>query len=238
MHNIIQNVLDPVLTLIYPPKCCVCKLMGEEGLCSKCISAFPTVPEPVCNCCGQPLGDAPACSHCAHRAPMFTHLRSMGLYEGALEIAIHHFKYRDKPNLARPLGKLLAEYAISQKSVLNHLKFDAIIPSPMHPKRKRLRGYNQAERLAMVLGEELELPCSTQVLMRSKYTRPQVGLDQSCRQSNLKDSFTIAPGVSVDGLVYLIVDDVTTTGSTIYEGARVLKSAGAKSVYGLTLAVG
>lgn len=162
----------------------------------------------------------------------------MGMYDGILREAIHRFKYQDRPQLAEPLGLLLTQYAHSQSSDLNALRFDGLLPVPMHPVRQRLRGYNQSERLARVLSRELGIPQANNLLLRRRSTRPQVGLDREARQINLRAAFTVPNPEIVAGKALLLVDDVSTTGSTLHECAHSLKSAGAKSVYALTLAAG
>jgi len=178
------------------------------------------------------------CLNCLARRPAFQIARALGAYEGVLQIAIHHFKYHDRPQLALPLGRYLAEYARKHVSELNDLKFDALVPVPMHPIRQRLRGYNQSERLAQALGKELELPLLTGSLTRIRPTRAQVGLAREARYHNLTGAFQVRLPETVAGKTLLLIDDVATTGSSLHECADVLKAAGAKAVYALTLAAG
>ena len=162
----------------------------------------------------------------------------MGAYEGVLRTAIHHFKYRDRPQLDVPLGGLLAAFARANGAALNGLRFDALIPVPMHSVRKRLRGYNQSERLTRVLASELGLPLVTEALVRTRATRAQVGLTGEARRGNVRGAFTVRRPEAVRGKTLLLIDDVVTTGSSLHECALVLKAAGAQAVYALTLAAG
>jgi competence protein ComFC len=205
-------------------------------MCDRCLSKIVPVGQPICARCGQSLGDAAACRHCSRRAPAFDAARSLGAYDGVLKHAIHLLKYRDRPALAQPLGTALTGHARSEADSLAHLRFDVIVPVPMHPVRERLRGYNQAERVARVLARDLGIRTDSTILRRSRNTRPQVGLAQDARQNNLRDAF-VAHG-AVDGACVLIVDDVSTTTSSLHECAKALKNAGATSVYALTLAAG
>ncbi len=231
--------LEPLLTLLYPPRCAVCRALGGPScLCAACLDAIAPVPAPFCVRCGHTLRGFPHCFHCHARTPAFACARAMGAYEGVLRDAIHQFKYRDRPQLAEPLGARLAEYARVNARDLNGLAFDAVVPVPMHPARKRLRGYNQAERLACVAARELQLPHEPGLLVRPRPTRPQVGLEAAARHNNLADAFQSPPPAGAHGKALLLIDDVSTTTTTLHACARALQTAGAASVYALTLAAG
>ena len=233
------KTLDPFLTLLYPPRCLVCNLLGESGLCAGCAGQITSVAAPVCPVCGQTLSaEDGVCFDCRRRKPAFTKARSLGAYDGVLRHAIHQFKYRDKPQLAAPLGHLLADYAKGQAPDLNGLRFDALLPVPMHAVRQRIRGYNQSERLARVVGAELSLPLLAGALVRIRPTRPQVGLSADVRRTNLRGAFAVQQPALVLGKTLLLIDDVVTSGSSLHECASALNAAGAKAVYALTLAAG
>ena len=162
----------------------------------------------------------------------------MGAYEGVLRLAIHQFKYNDRPQLARPLGLRLAAFARASAPDLNGLRFDALLPVPIHAVRRRQRGYNQSERLARVLAGELGLMLLPDALVRTRATRPQVGLTAEERRTNLAGAFAVRRPEAVRGKTLLLIDDVVTTGSSLYECTIALKAYGAKAVYALTLAAG
>jgi competence protein ComFC len=232
-------LFDPFLTLLYPPRCLVCKTLGERGLCTECAGQITPVAAPFCTVCGQTLiADDGGCADCRRRQPAFVRARSLGAYDGVLRHAIHQFKYRDRPQLAVPLGHLLAAFARQNAPALNGLRFDALLAVPMHPVRQRLRGYNQSVRLAQVVGNELGLPLSTEALVRIRPTRPQVGLSAEARRTNLRGAFAVEQAESVAGKTLLLIDDVVTSGSSLYECSVTLKAAGASAVYALTLAAG
>lgn len=232
-------LFDPLLTLLYPPRCLICKALGESGLCAACAAQIVPVAAPFCLVCGQTLSaEDGGCFDCHRRQPAFTTARSLGAYDGALRHAIHQFKYRDRPQLAVPLGRLLAVYAHAHAHELNDLRFDALLPVPMHRVRQRVRGYNQSERLARVLGEQLSLPLMPKGLVRVRATRPQVGLSGEVRQTNLHGAFAVREPALIAGKTLLLIDDVVTSGSSLHECASALKMAGAQAVYALTLAAG
>lgn len=232
-------LFDPFLSLLYPPRCLVCSQLGESGLCAGCAAQIVPVAAPLCVVCGQTLApDDGGCADCRRRPPAFVRARSLGAYDGVLRHAIHQFKYRDRPQLAVPLGLLLAAYAREQAPALSGLRFDALLPVPMHPVRQRGRGYNQSARLAQVTCRELGLPLSTDALVRIRPTRPQVGLSAEARRTNLRGAFAVRQTELVAGKTLLLIDDVVTSGSSLYECGVTLKAAGAAAVYALTLAAG
>lgn len=184
------------------------------------------------------MGDRPECSHCSRHQPSFTAARSLGAYDGVLKEAVHRLKYRDRPQLAEPLGVALAQFARASDISHDLLAADLVIAVPMSPRRQRVRGYNQAGKLARVVARELQIPLDLTSLRRVKSSRPQVGLKREARQRNLAGAFALIPEADVTGKTIIVIDDVTTTNSTIDECAKALRAAGAKAVYGLTLAAG
>ncbi len=235
----VAALLDPFLSLLYPPRCLVCRALGESSLCAACLASIIPVAVPHCPTCGQTVpADTNGCHHCRLRRPAYDCARALGVYEGVLRAAVHQFKYRDRPQLAHPLGLRLATFARASAPDLNGLRLDALLPVPMHLVRRRLRGYNQSERLARVVGAELGLPLLTNALVRIRATRPQVGLSAEARRTNLAGAFAVRQPEAVLGKTLLLIDDVVTTGSSLYECTIALKAYGAQAVYALTLAAG
>ncbi len=210
--TLLGAVIDTVLSLVYPPRCSVCRTLGSAAcLCNACAEAITPVIEPKCARCGHPCADGDPCSNCRFRKAAFVRGRALGGFEGVLRDAIHRFKYQDRPRLAEPLGVRLAAFARAEAASLHGLQFDALVPVPVHPIRKRLRGYNQSERLARVVARELGLPLEIRWLVRARPTRPQVGLSGKSRQTNLHGAFAVPHPADVTGKTLLLIDDVTTT---------------------------
>ena len=133
------------------------------------------------------------------------------------------------------LGDLLADYLIDNPLPASNA---TVIPVPMHRSRRRERGYNQAELLASRVASRCGLPCEPSALVRVRNADPQAGIaDPTARAANVAGAVAVAPGISLSGRDIILVDDVATTGSTIDVCAAALKKAGARSVWGLTLAV-
>ncbi|HEU0021981.1 MAG TPA: hypothetical protein VFR55_09975 [Dehalococcoidia bacterium] len=143
---------------------------------------------------------------------------------------IHRFKYRNLRSAAPELGQLLADYLLTHP-----VPGRVMVPVPLHPRRLHSRGYNQAALLAKELSKLTDLPVASSLLARRQDARPQVQTgSRQQRADNVRGSFECVAGVQ--GLEVLLIDDVSTTSSTLSECAAVLKDAGALSVWGLALA--
>jgi competence protein ComFC len=152
---------------------------------------------------------------------------------GPLRTAIHQFKYEDLRCLAGPLGVLMAEGW--SKLAAGDWEPDVIVPIPLHPKRQRQRGYNQATLLARELGCRLGHPIHEDTLIRTKATAPQVDLNAQERRDNVRDAFACRND-DLAGKRVMLVDDVCTTGATLESAAEALRSIGAKSIWAYSLA--
>jgi competence protein ComFC len=184
--------------------------------------------------CGKPLpGEAPACGRCRRGLSPLTSGLSLGPYDGPLRAAIHELKYRGRRRVAGRLAEtLLAEprtRALLSPEVV-------IVPVPLHPRRRRERGFNQAELLAAELGRRLGLPVRPTALVRRLDTPSQTGLSAADRRKNVKDAFAVRRRAQVAGRVVVLVDDVVTTGATVHACARALQQAGACEVRCLSAA--
>jgi ComF family protein len=231
----LTDIANGFLDIIYPPKCVGCGNLGASYLCKSCIARIEPVPRPYCQHCGQVLTDG-GCRACRDRAKSFTTARAAGQYSGVLRQAIHAFKYGGARVLAEPLAQFLHIY-LKTHSDFPWEKCECIVGVPIHPARKRVRGYNQSELLADSLGTLLGLPVVMDSVVRNRQTRPQVELTSDERRTNMRNAFSLGSGCSVKGRAVLLLDDVTTTGSTIHECSAILLKAGAAKVYVLCLAL-
>jgi ComF family protein len=154
--------------------------------------------------------------------------RAIGVYDGSLRAILHALKYEGRRSLARPLAALMRTRGAD---VLRGA--DWLVPVPLHPSRRRERGFNQAADLAGHLG----LPTCA-ALARTRRTRTQTELPAAARHENVKGAFTLRRRACarVPRRVIVLVDDVSTTGATLEACARVLKEAGADEVRALTAA--
>ena len=152
---------------------------------------------------------------------------------GIVRQIIHDFKYGRQVHLRHLVARWLCAALDDER--LRGREFDIIVPVPLHPTRQRERGFNQASLLAELLRARMSIPCKP-MLKRVRYTTTQTALDRAERMENLHNAFRLRKNADVRGLHVLLIDDVLTTGSTLSECARILKRAGAISVYAATAA--
>jgi ComF family protein len=231
-----------ILDYLLPTSCAYCHApVGDSGIpyfCSSCWTDFAPLYGPVCPCCGRPFDSPEALSHspgnecgaCRQNPPMFDQALSIGYFEGPLREAIHQFKYRPCRSLGRPLGEWMAQ------NVRLLTGIDIVMPVPLHTKRLRQRGFNQALLLAHRISETHHVKLSCDNLFRVRPTRPQVELTGEERVRNVAGAFELHQPGEVEGGRVVLIDDVFTTGATMNECAEVLKDAGAAQVIAFTLA--
>lgn len=178
------------------------------------------------------LRDTVLCGLCRRGVFAFEQARSFGWYDGVLRDLIQRFKYDGFRPLARPLG----DYLTRALRRLETTSFDLILPVPLHPKRERQRGFNQAGLLAARVSRQCGIPLGRKDCVRVRDTPPQTGLRAAERRKNVSGAFAVPHPERVRGLRLLLVDDVLTTGATADACARALLDAGAAGVWALTLA--
>lgn len=198
-------------------------------MCDDCYAKIEKPVRQICQKCSEPITRGVICNRCRKIPPHYSTLISLGFYSGTLRDAILTLKY--KRNIG--IGVFFAEPL--SKIILNQgWKIDLVTAVPLSVRRKRERGYNQAEVLAKPLAQRLGWGYSNQLVHRKKETNSQVGLNLRERQLNMLNAFEAING-DFSGKTILIVDDVATTGSTMDACAKVLLEAGCKEVFGLTL---
>ncbi len=219
------------LDLLFPPQCVVCGRL-ERWLCPACLQQIPLLDAPLCPLCGR-LWDRPGvCKACEEHPLRVSRIRAAVLFApGAVQDALHALKYRGATELAAPLA-LLMEQAWQRYA----FESDMLIPVPLHPRRERRRGYNQAAWLALALGARLQLPVAPRGLLRVRHTVSQTRLSREERRQNVAEAFSLAPGLNVSGLRITLIDDVATTGATLDACAGVLLDHGARDITALTVA--
>ncbi len=224
---------DHILALLVPSLCAVCEAprrgVGGGGVCRSCWNALPVLDaSSTCPHCALPSGGS-ACADCRLHLPPVTRTAAFGLYAGGLRTLHHAFKFAGWDLLAGPLGARLA--ALSRETGIAS-GADALVPVPSTRKRNRERGYDPASLLADETARRLRLPCRD-FLSRTRETLPQSTLPAARRRDNVEGAFAASPRVR--GRVLVLVDDVVTTGATLFAAARALREGGARDVRALVL---
>jgi ComF family protein len=180
--------------------------------------------------CGIPTSGADACEKCLKKPPAYRMMRSWAVFDSPIQNALHTLKYRRNIGLGDALALDMVGFVRSLG-----WEIDLMMPAPLGKKRLQERGYNQVDLVARPLAYELGLEYAPQALWKKRETRSQVGLSISQRGENVRDVYQADPA-KVKRRSVLLMDDVSTTGSTISSGAEALLSAGAGAVYVLTVA--
>ena len=191
---------------------------------------MPKLLPPFCPKCGKPQVNGVLCAECRQRQTAIDGIRSPFRFEGAMRQAIHQLKYQNLKAISSSLAALLADYLL-----LTPLPGEALVPVPLHPRRLRERGYNQAALLAKELGKLMNLPVIMDCLIRVKEAKPQVRTTTvKERRENVTGAF-VCRGDKINGKQIILIDDVCTSGATLEACATALKNNGAISIWGLTM---
>lgn len=227
--------------IFFPSLCESCSRLlerpGEKVVCHSCLQELRPCRTSYCLCCGrffEDSGEPHYCRQCVQQETAFSIHRSCGRYEGKLRDIIVLYKYKGYNVLGKPLALFALRALGSEESLWWNL--DALIPVPLHPKKKAQRGFNQAEIIAWELAKFKNVPVMGRYLVKVKNTPPQTSLEAADRHRNVKGAFKVIRSEEVKGKVFLLVDDVFTTGSTLQECSLALKKAGVQEIRALTLA--
>lgn len=257
----IKGLSSQAKETLFPRSCALCQSAGSF-LCESC---FPVLQNSIrhsqsCGSCGaRETPQGVLCSNCAGTVPHDGIFAAFRYHDPRIARLIHSFKYRFIHELGDPLGRLLA-------SALSHSDLplpDAIFPVPLHPRRERWRGWNQAEILANTIArslpEDLSPPVLRGILVRTRFTVPQMSIrDKDLRKKNIEGAFQILPEkkaeflskfsqktekysdkdspFEISGKNIWLVDDVAASGSTLAAASAALKDHGAKEVFGIVIA--
>lgn len=230
----IKNIFD----LLYPSrsKCNVCGRAEAGIVCSICMASLDYLQGVTCIHCGKQLNGQYLYSTCPDcKAGIFYYERAYSCFEysGMGKVLMHKLKYEGKVQLAKVIAGLMEERLKNEG-----LKTDVIVPVPIHEKKLETRGFNQSYVIARELGERIGKPVIN-CLERTRDTTAQYNLDRTQRHLNIADAFSVRLRYNIDKYKsILLLDDIYTTGSTVNECSKVLKKAGAKTIYVITAATG
>jgi ComF family protein len=226
-----------ILDTLFPIKCISC---GKENdwLCEICQSKIKIQDEHHCPVCEKMITpDGRTCLACKKKSSLDGLVVASSYAQFPVARAVHLFKYRFVSNLDAPLGNLLTKAAQRTELPLP----DIILSVPLHPRRLRWRGFNQSFLLAKHLAANLLpqniIPSDENILLRNRYTLPQMGItDYLSRKQNIAGAFSLSSSANIKNKTILLVDDIATTGSTIFECAKILKANDAKEVFAIVIA--
>lgn len=243
MDNIFNNnlIIDIVLRFFYPTRCACCEKILKEieiksGFCKQCRAIIKPTNNNKCLKCGKILSDISKeyCKDCERKNHEFIQGKSVYSYSGPMKDAMYKFKYSNRRYLAKVFAK---DAYVSHRRWLDTIKPDIIVAVPMYNRKKKRRGYNQAELFGEALSYMIKVPIVKELVVRKKNTKPLKTLSSKERASSLKNAFECTKRFQrpVD---ILIVDDILTTGATVDEVARTLKKAGAGRIYCMFICAG
>lgn len=241
--NVARQWVEHAIGLVYPRNCLFCSTAlaeQERGvICAACLTTVRRIEPPFCQQCAAPFAgaitDTFVCGYCKDLRFAFTRAVCGCRAEGIVRESIHRFKY----NREMYLGPHLAEWLIeAAQQWIDWQTVDAIVPVPLHPRKKREREFNQSEYLAAALSRHFDRPALVGQLRRVKDTVTQTALDAGQRDRNLRNAFAARRMDAFSGKRLVLVDDVFTTGATLNSCARILCRAGASSVIALAVARG
>lgn len=229
-------------SLLYPVRCPICGKLPPSPLliCPICYRSITFIRQPFCYSCGKPLNDTRQeyCYDCTTHPKSFTRGFALAVYDSVTKPSLAAIKYKNKRSYLR----FFAEETIRQYGrIFQKLSFDAILPVPLHEKRQKKRGFNQASLFAHRIGDALSVPVYDSIVVRTVNTLPQKNLSPEQRLENLQKAFSLYPGYEQSFLSFhrvLLVDDIYTTGSTMEALSRLLKSHGVKEVYIFSICIG
>ena len=224
----VYNWLEKLQFALFPPRCLLCGGPGSDryDLCHDCAGVLPRAGV-ACPTCALPLPDAaPAtdCGRCRQRRPPFAATHAAFVYGPPLDRLVQELKFGQRLSHARLLGELLARHLVT----VDGPRPELLLPVPLHPRRQRGRGFNQALELARPITQRLGVRLVADGCRRLRDTAAQSGLDAVSRRRNVRGAFAV--NTPVGGRRVALIDDVVTTGHTVTELARVVAAAGAERV--------
>ena len=225
---------------LLPGACLLCGLNPSDhiDLCSSCINNLPRLGI-HCPLCANPLNAAHICGRCLQKPPAFTQVRAPFLYQPPIDQLLHRFKFSGQLAAGKVLSQLLITHISRLVENGQCTLPDAIVPIPLHWKKRFSRGFNQSKEIAQAVSQYFKIPCHQHALTRITHTQSQRQLPYAKRQSNLKQAFALhkgkrlfspTAGESLSGKRIVLIDDVLTTAATVNAASNTLLAGGVHSV--------
>ncbi len=247
-NKTMRKLAAGAVSLLFPRVCPLCGQILKKSakdadrppfICNSCRKQLSFPDQPRCMCCSKSIEEEEEefCEDCRKRKRSFDRGWGMLLHDDAARKIIYDLKFNNRRDNADFLGHAMAEYFAEQ---LKNWEVEALIPVPLHKKRKIQRGFNQAEwvaeKMAYWLKEKsVDLPVDTELLIRKVSTLPQRKLDRASRSKNMFNVF--AATMEKKYRTVVLIDDIYTSGATLDEAAQTLKKSGVERVYFLTASI-
>lgn len=233
------SIWNQCIDLIFPRRCPIChEIVTPAGdlTCPSCLKKIHFIRSPVCKKCGKEVSNVEKeyCYDCFKHKRSYDYGLSLLRYDELTKSSMAAIKYKNKTEYLDFYSEAIWRYYQKQLMAMN---IDIIVPVPIHRKRRRERGFNQAEILAVKIGAFMGLPVVRDGLVRTKNTDPQKKLTSQERLRNLSHAFQ-QNNAAVAGKRILLVDDIYTTGSTVEACSRALKEGGAANIFVITICIG
>ena len=215
-----------------PAQCAVCHAWPAQPICEACVVRFAQ-PQPRCQTCALPVpAGVERCGRCVREPPPLDRCLAALSYGYPWAGLVTQFKFHGQPGWAGPLAGLMRS-APWVESALETA--DTVLPLPLSSERLAERGFNQALELARALAPA---KVRADLLLRLRHTQPQTELDRAARLRNVQGAFVVEPlrRAQIHGRQLVLVDDVMTSGASLYAAAQVLRQAGAASITAIVLA--
>ncbi|MDD2646526.1 MAG: ComF family protein [Patescibacteria group bacterium] len=232
----ITKIKNYLLDLIFPINCLGC---GQDNfyLCPDCLAKIKPVDYFVCPICRLPSEHGLTCPNCRHKTSLDGLIFAANYEQPLLQKAIGKMKYQLIKDLIGPLSQILINVLVPS-SFISCFLVDLVVPVPLHRRKIAERGFNQSELIAKIIGEKFNWPVETESIIRFKSTKNQASLSKEKRLKNVINAFRVVGAHKLKDKNIVLIDDVCTTGATLEEVAKLLKTNGAKKVFALTLARG
>lgn len=235
--NKIRIMNQWVVNAIYPPRCPICDAVIINGtmVCDKCLDKVQLISGPTCFKCGKPICEDKSifCFDCRRSHKQYE--RGFAVFEyNCIKESLYRFKYGSRAEYAKFYAIKTVE---SLGRVIQDINPQAFVPVPIHKSRYKKRGYNQAYEYAKELSKLTGIPVENNLITREVRTKAQKELNPLQRQKNLKKAFKLnVYGVKLQRVC--VIDDIYTTGSTVSTMAMLLKQAGIREVFYISIAIG
>ncbi len=236
-------VLAGISELVFPRRCALCREQLLDGIlydvCESCKSKITVHVGAACTVCARPMdgelheAGVIRCGRCRIKSPPYDKTIFCLRYENEVRELLHLLKFSGREGLVYLFAPMMSSRLYREPE---RAEIDFVVPVPLHYRRLLKRGFNQSYLLAREVARDLAIKMACEALIRKKDTKAQFEHTRSERFKNIRGAFAVRDAALVKGRKLLLVDDIMTSGATMYEASKTLKKAGARKVYCLVAA--